>query len=116
MKDNSFEEQLRLLNHNGVPEAGALLEKLWELASERSYSNLDFLLRQFDVTEERRLRKRQGAMAAPMSRLQILKYYRMNGMWPRVRRVRTTNPKYPTLRGNMRRLREVRRLVGDYIY
>lgn len=116
MNKKSFEEQLRLLNRNGVPEAGALLNKLEELASERSYSSIEALLRQFDVTEERRKERKNEKASRPMTRLQILKFWKINGLWPTPLRVMRSRSTFTVPRGNARRVREVRRLVGDYMY
>lgn len=109
MNNRTFTEQLRLLSQNGIPEAGELLNKLEELASERGYSSIDPIFCDFEVAEKRRIERKNADAAAPMSRLQILCFYRMNGAWPSVKRVMRT-------RGNMRRVREVRRHIGAYIY
>jgi hypothetical protein len=115
MSNRTFEEQLRLLSQNAVPEAWALLNKLEELASERSHSSIEWLLSQFEIAEKRRVAKIRYEAAEPMTRLQILQYYRINGAWPRARRIQRTQ-RSVGVRGNAHKIREVRRYVGDYIY
>ena len=116
MNNRTLEEQLSLLNRNGVPEAGALLESLKKIANERGFNSLLLLLSQFDIKEERRNERHNEEVSRPMTRLEILQYYRNNGIWPKVRRLARTNRHHHCSRSNMRKVREVRRFVGDYIY